>query len=188
MSRGGRVVISESAIGDQGKWQSRTGGRMEYWNSDWWASANPFPFHHHSSIPSFRSPPFGCQVSDAESRASKIALALQDQFQCVQEIRPRFGKCFALRDCGENFLHEAGISAPSLAGSKTAVTFMPVDYNSPVSLQTRLVDVRPARVHQPQTVDPGTRDGSDGVYHPTRRELSTAGNFLSSGRSTKAAP
>lgn len=77
---------------------------------------------------------------------------------------------------------------PSLAGSKTAVTFMPVDYNSPVSLQTRLVDVRPARVHQPQAVDPGTRDGSDGVYHPTRRELSTAGNFLSSGRSTKAAP
>jgi hypothetical protein len=69
----------------------------------------------------------------------------------------------------------AGISStkqvypPSFAGSKTAVSFTRIDYHSPVSLQTRLLGVRPRG--SAQTVVPEPRGGSDGVNHRHREEF-----------------
>jgi hypothetical protein len=70
----------------------------------------------------------------------------------------------------------AGISStkqvypPSFAGSKTAVSFISIDYHSAVSLQTRLLGVRPRG--SAQTVVPEPRGGSDGVNHRHREEFS----------------
>jgi hypothetical protein len=74
----------------------------------------------------------------------------------------------------------AGISCtkqvcpPSLAGSKTAVSFMRKDYHTPILLQRRRGREGAAQACLPQAVVSGSHDAPDGVDHPTRNKVSPA--------------